>query len=115
MHAYVETDDAGSPYLHVAVSDTGGGVAPEDQERVFDRFYRADSALIAGLGETGVGLSIVRALAEAHRGRAWVESEAGVGATFHFTLPARQEQTTDDGVDLPVVTPQNTAGGNGYG
>lgn len=75
------------PYLHVSVRDTGGGIAPEDRPRVFQRFYRADRPLIPGLGETGVGMAIAKALVEAHGGRIWVESEMGVGSTFHFILP----------------------------
>ncbi len=75
------------PYLHVSVRDTGGGIAPEDYPRVFQRFYRADRPLIPGLGETGVGLAIAKALVEAHGGRIWVESEPGVGSTFHFIIP----------------------------
>ncbi|MGB9777590.1 MAG: ATP-binding protein [Anaerolineae bacterium] len=75
------------PYLHVSVRDTGGGIAPEDRPRVFQRFYRADKPLIPGLGETGVGMAIAKALVEAHGGRIWVESEMGVGSTFHFILP----------------------------
>jgi signal transduction histidine kinase len=69
------------------VRDTGGGIPPEEQGRVFNRLYRADNPLIPGLGETGVGLSIAKVLVESHGGRIWVESEAGVGSTFHVLLP----------------------------
>jgi histidine kinase len=69
------------------VTDTGGGIAPEDQRRVFQRLYRADNPLIAGLGDTGVGLSIAKSLVEAQGGRIWVESEMGAGSTFSFVLP----------------------------
>jgi signal transduction histidine kinase len=79
-------------YVLVSVTDTGGGVSPEDQRRVFQRLYRADNPLIAGLGETGVGLSIAKALVEAHGGRIWVESEKGVGSTFSFILPLSSEE-----------------------
>ncbi len=79
-----------TPYLKVSIRDSGGGITPEDQDRVFDRFYRADSPLINGLGETGVGLAIVKSLVEAHGGRVWVESEIGVGSTFSFLLPISQ-------------------------
>lgn len=80
-------DDANRSYLHVSITDTGGGVAPQDRPRVFDRFYRADDPLIEGLGETGVGLSIVKSLVEAHHGQVWIESEDGKGSTFHFIIP----------------------------
>jgi signal transduction histidine kinase len=85
-------------YLLVSVTDTGGGIAPEDQRRVFQRLYRADNPLIAGLGDTGVGLSITKSLVEAQGGRIWVESEMGVGSTFSFILPLSSE---DDGARLP--------------
>ena len=84
----VEDRVSGSARVVISVTDSGGGIAPEDQPRVFDRFYRAEQALIAGLGETGVGLSIVKALVEAHNGQVWVESEMGQGSTFSFALPA---------------------------
>jgi signal transduction histidine kinase len=74
-------------YVKVSVRDSGGGIAPRDREHVFDRFHRADRALINGLGETGVGLAVAKALVEAHGGRIWVESEMGVGSTFSFLLP----------------------------
>ncbi len=82
-------------YLLVSVTDTGGGIAPEDQRRVFQRLYRADNPLIAGLGDTGVGLSIAKSLVEAQGGRIWVESEMGVGSTFSFILPLSGEDDSD--------------------
>ena len=78
-------------YLLVSVTDTGGGIAPEDHSRVFQRFYRADNPLIAGLGETGVGLSIAKTLVEANGGRIWIESNMGVGSTFSFILPLSEQ------------------------
>lgn len=75
------------PYLVISVTDTGGGVAPEDRRRVFRRFYRADTPLIPGIGDKGVGLSVAKALVEANDGRIWVESEMGSGSTFGFMLP----------------------------
>jgi signal transduction histidine kinase len=73
--------------LFVSVEDRGGGIAPEDQARVFSRKYKADNPLIQGLGDTGVGLSIAKALVEAHGGRLWLETEAGLGSRFNFVLP----------------------------
>jgi PAS domain S-box-containing protein len=69
------------------VTDTGPGIAREDQPRLFDRFWQAGSARRRG---AGLGLSIVRRLVEVHRGRVWVESEPGRGSTFYFTIPAVQ-------------------------
>jgi signal transduction histidine kinase len=79
-------------YVLVSITDSGGGIAPEDQSKVFDRFYEAERPLIAGLGETGVGLSIVKSLVDAHGGRIWVESEMGVGSTFNYILPIAEDE-----------------------
>ncbi len=115
IRANVQTDEPDKPYLHVAVSDTGGGIAPEDRARVFERFYRADNALITGLGETGVGLAIVKSLVEAHHGRVWNDSEMGVGTTFHFVLPLGLEKETDSGSVERAAAELGSAGGNGSG
>jgi len=74
-------------YVLFSVTDTGGGIAPEYQRHVFQRFYQAKNPLIEGMGETGVGLSVAKALVEANGGRIWVESEMDVGSTFSFLLP----------------------------
>jgi len=73
--------------IRVSITDQGGGVPPEEQRRVFGRLYRADNPLIEGLGDTGVGLSIARALVEAHHGRIWLDSQPGRGSTFAFVVP----------------------------
>jgi PAS domain S-box-containing protein len=113
IQANVATDDLGNSHLHVSVADTGGGIAPQDQARVFDRFYRAENALIAGLGETGVGLAIVKSLVEAHHGQVWHESEANVGTTFHFMLPLTFDQEADG--HGPPTEAGHPLGGNGRG
>lgn len=69
----------------VSIRDSGIGIAKDDQERIFDRFYRADSARNAD--GTGLGLSIARAIIEAHGGRVSLASEPGQGSTFTITLP----------------------------
>ncbi len=71
------------------VQDTGPGIAPEEQRRIFDRFYRVDSARSRAAGGSGLGLPIARWIAEAHKGRLSVESSPGKGATFIVRLPAR--------------------------
>lgn len=77
--------------IFVAVTDQGGGVPPDEQRRVFGRLYRADNPLIEGLGDTGVGLSIAKALVEAHGGHIWLESEPGRGSSFQFVVPMAQQ------------------------
>jgi signal transduction histidine kinase len=89
------------PFLMVSIKDSGGGIAQKDVDRVFDRFYRAERPLIEGLGETGVGLSIVKSLVEAHGGRVWVESEIGEGSIFHFLLPI-SEQFDDPWLEVDI-------------
>lgn len=69
------------------VEDTGEGIPAEDLPNVFNRFYRVDSSRQTKEGESGLGLSIVKAIAEAHRGRVDVQSEVGVGTTFTITFP----------------------------
>jgi len=76
--------------VHISVRDTGIGIAEEDQERIFGRFFRADDPVVQEVSGTGLGLSIVQSLVEMQGGRVWVESELGVGSTFTFTLPAAE-------------------------
>ncbi len=73
--------------LVVSVSDTGEGIPPEAVPRIFERFYRADSARQSTTGGSGLGLAIVRAIAEAHGGKAWAENNLNGGARILFTLP----------------------------
>ena len=73
----------------LAVTDQGPGLAAEELEAVFERFYRIDPARSRAAGGSGIGPAIVRALAEAMGGRAWAESPGpGSGATFRLELPA---------------------------
>jgi two-component system phosphate regulon sensor histidine kinase PhoR len=71
----------------IAVRDTGIGIKPDDQERVFERFFRVDKARSRELGGTGLGLSIVKHLAQSMNGNVAVESEVGKGSTFTVELP----------------------------
>jgi two-component system sensor histidine kinase SenX3 len=71
----------------VEVTDSGTGIAVSDQERVFERFFRVDSARSRATGGTGLGLSIVRHVMHHHGGRAEVESVSGHGSTFRLYFP----------------------------
>ena len=105
-HIHEENGDApadgfSGPYLKVSIRDSGGGIAQKDLDRVFERFYRAERPLIEGLGETGVGLSIVKSLVEAHGGRVWVDTEMGDGSVFSFLLPI-SEQYDDPWLEVDI-------------
>ena len=72
----------------VAVTDTGPGIASDDQARIFEEFQQAHATNGERPEGTGLGLALSRSLVELHGGRIWVESEPGKGSTFTFTLPA---------------------------
>ncbi len=84
-------------FVLMQVADQGGGISKDDLPRVFSRLYRADHPLIQGLGDTGVGLSIVKTLVEAHTGRIWVDTEMGKGSTFSLLIPLARGSTLVDG------------------
>ncbi len=73
-------------HIRVEVADTGIGIAPEDQQAIFDRFYRVENR-VHTLEGTGLGLSIVRNIIDKHQSRIHLMSEVGVGTTFSFDLP----------------------------
>jgi len=73
----------------VSVTDTGVGIAPEDQEKVFEEFRQVGTADKKAEG-TGLGLTLCRKFVELHGGRIWVKSQVGVGSTFTFTIPVRR-------------------------
>ena len=79
--------DAGSASVRLRISDTGIGIAPDDAARVFERFYRAGEARSRQNGGVGLGLAIVRWIAESHRGTVECASHPGQGSTFTVTLP----------------------------
>jgi len=78
-------------FVEVSVSDTGVGIAPEDQETVFEEFRQVGTAAKKVEG-TGLGLTLCRKFVELHGGKIWVESELGAGSTFTFTLPLTIDQ-----------------------
>ncbi|MDO8530825.1 MAG: ATP-binding protein [Dehalococcoidia bacterium] len=74
----------------VSVLDTGQGIPPESLPRIWERFYRVDTARSRRQGGAGLGLALVRAIVEAHGGRVGVESELGKGSAFTLWLPAAE-------------------------
>jgi two-component system sensor histidine kinase NblS len=82
------------PRLRVEIADTGSGISREDQERIFERFYRVENAVHTEVG-TGLGLSIVRGILEKHGTSVRMASELGVGTTFWFELPLEQADESE--------------------
>jgi len=78
----------------LSIADRGSGIAPDEQRRIFERFYRAENARARNVRGSGIGLALVKHIAEAHGGRVEVESSPGQGATFTVYVPA-----------APIMTP----------
>jgi len=89
--------------LNFEVSDTGIGIAPENNELIFQSFSQADSSITRKFGGTGLGLTISKRLTELMGGKIWVESEAGKGSRFHFTI--RVQAGDANAVDAATIAP----------
>lgn len=88
--------DCSSQYALIYVQDTGIGIAPEEQTRIFDRFYRVSRDRSLTTGGSGLGLSIANAIAQAHHGSISVQSELGKGSTFTVKLPRSVSRMSSD-------------------
>jgi two-component system phosphate regulon sensor histidine kinase PhoR len=93
LSAQAERKDNEPIYLLISVTDQGGGIDLEDIPRVFSRRYKVENPLIQGIGDTGVGLSIVKSLVELLKGRVWVDTDEGLGSTFTVLLHLTVEIT----------------------
>jgi two-component system sensor histidine kinase SenX3 len=97
-------------YAEIAVTDRGIGIAPEEQQRVFERFYRVDKARSRATGGTGLGLAIVKHVAANHGGEVKLWSKPGTGSTFTMRVPAQPVEpldaarTTQSDAPTPVGT-----------
>ncbi len=76
-------------FIAIAVSDNGIGIAPQEQEKIFEKFYRVSTGLVHDVKGSGLGLSIVKHIVEAHQGKVSVRSKQGNGTTFTIYLPIR--------------------------
>ncbi len=81
--------------FELSVVDTGFGIAPEDQAKIFEEFQQVDNTSTRKKGGTGLGLSISRKIVELHGGRITVESEVGHGSTFKVTIPVNAAPVKD--------------------
>ena len=103
----------GAVGIEISVTDRGIGIAPEHQERVFERFFRVDPARSRATGGTGLGLAIVKHVAANHGGDVRVWSEPGVGSTFTLRLPEPADDPDDEGHDptsgAPAAAPADAA------
>jgi hypothetical protein len=75
--------------VEILVSDTGAGISPEDQAKIFEEFRQVGGDYAHKKEGTGLGLTLAKKFVELHGGKIWVESELGKGSTFSFTLPER--------------------------
>jgi PAS domain S-box-containing protein len=83
----------GAEAMCVSVQDNGLGIKPEDQAKIFTKFFRARDDKVSAIPGSGLGLSITKSLVEMQNGRIWFESEYGQGSTFYFTVPLAEEET----------------------
>ena len=98
LQVHIKTDE-GNEYLLLQVSDTGGGIPPDDLRRVFAPLYRAEDVHARGVGDIGIGLFIAKTLTEAQNGRIWVDTEQGVGSTYNVLIPIAAYTKVDAGVE----------------
>jgi PAS domain S-box-containing protein len=86
----IQVDCRNLPHeVRISVTDEGLGIRPEDREKLFDRFYRAESNHPAYISGFGIGLYLSAEIVQCHHGKIWVESETGKGSTFYFSLPLK--------------------------
>ncbi|HKQ77455.1 MAG TPA: HAMP domain-containing sensor histidine kinase [Blastocatellia bacterium] len=80
-------------FVAIAVADRGVGIAPEEHEKIFEKFYRVGSSLVHDVKGSGLGLSLVKHIVVAHRGKITVQSKPGEGSTFTIQLPVTDQKT----------------------
>ncbi len=96
VKAYLQELDKGRPAVTISVTDTGPGIAKEDQTKLFQPFSQVDASLTRKVGGSGLGLSICHHLIQMHNGRIGVNSAPGKGSTFYFSIPIAQSKAQDE-------------------
>jgi signal transduction histidine kinase len=91
LHARLTRENSDQDFILLQVTDSGDGILPDDLPRVFSRLYRAGNTPIQGVGDTGIGLAVAKALVEAQKGRIWIDTQLGRGSTFSVLLPVYPE------------------------
>ncbi len=104
-------------HVNIAVTDRGIGIAKEDQERVFERFFRADKARSRATGGTGLGLAIVKHVAANHNGEITLWSKLGTGSTFTLRIPAAdaEDESAGGAGTTAIAAERKTPTGNSVG
>jgi len=103
LHVTQELDSAQEPVLHLAVRDTGIGIASDKLASIFEAFSQEDSSTTRKYGGTGLGLTICARLVEAMGGRIWVESTLGQGSIFHFTTRLQRDTSASPVAAQPIA------------
>jgi signal transduction histidine kinase/CheY-like chemotaxis protein len=103
VDASVQPGPAGQAEILISVTDTGPGISPQDQEKLFQAFSQVDNSPTRKTGGTGLGLSISQQLIQMHGGRIGVHSALGKGSTFYFTLPIYREEVKAQSTGAKVI------------
>ena len=103
------TDRRYRTYVRIGVTDEGIGIAPENLEKIFEKFQQVEDHFTRSQGGTGLGLSICKEIVLHHGGKIWAESEVNVGSTFFFTVPYEEKQP-EGGAAAPAAPAQSTTG-----
>jgi signal transduction histidine kinase len=102
------TDRRFRTYVRIGVTDEGIGIAPENLEKIFEKFQQVEDHFTRSQGGTGLGLSICKEIVLHHGGKIWAESEVNVGSTFYFTVP--YEEKKPEGGAAPAAPARETTG-----
>lgn len=100
----------GDASVTTCVADSGIGIAPDDQKKLFQKFFRADNSSTREAGGTGLGLVIAKTIVELLGGAIWIESEVGRGSRFYFTLPLSPESGVAQAQREPTALPDRGIG-----